>query len=678
MRSYIVKCILKKEMLEILRDKKTLFMTFILPILLYPALIMLVFYIMNASTSTMQQKILNIAFSEPPTKELMKEIDGDKEEERQFSITQTSDYEKDLVEGRIDAYIEVNTPKKTGEKTTYKVYINSSSNNGNEASNRLMKILEDYKVALTKQKLLDLGLDEASILEPIAIEVQNVAQDEAVMGSILGVVLPFILIMGLISGAVTPAIDTMAGEKERGTLETLLTIPISNLELVMGKYLAVSISALASALLNVLSIAISIGFLFLNVTELMEEVPIQIDISQLGLPLLITLICILLFTLVISAVAMCLCALAKSFKDAQNVVTPLILICMLLSYSSMIPTLELTKVTAGIPVVNIVLLIKTVLSLKYDMVLILIVLVSNAIFVSLSVWALSKLFKSEEVLFGNAQGFSFLEKRENIQKGTMPTVGDGIMLYSILFLALLYGGSYLQLKFKMLGLVMTQVILFLVPILLCIYIKADFKKVYSLKKLKGASVLGGLILWMGVLVFSLMTVNLLLVLFPIDTAYMEELQNTILSSDSIWINLLVVAVAPAICEETLFRGFIFTSFSGKGQYKRGIILSGLLFGLMHMDLVRLIPTTCLGIAIAYAVYKTGSIAIGVIIHFSNNAFSVLSQDVLHPYVVQIEQQVEAMNPFVAIIGSYMLAILFVAIGVIILKKNNENKQVQVI
>ena len=184
-----------------------------------------------------------------------------------------------------------------------------------------------------------------------------------------------------------------------------------------------------------------------------------VDFTQMIFPGIITMICIGLFAMVVSAISMCVCSLAKSFKDAQNYITPVMLIIMIPSYVSMIPNIELDGFTSTIPVVNISLLIKSVLSFKFDLNLIAIVFVSNFAFMILSVLLLSKMFNSEEILFGNNRSFSFLEKRSNIKKGTMPTISDGAILYAVGLVLLIYVGSLVQLKFKMAGLAMTQVMI---------------------------------------------------------------------------------------------------------------------------------------------------------------------------------------------------------------------------
>lgn len=666
MRTHIVKTVFKKEVTEILRDKKTLFMTIILPILIYPLLIILGTMMLGSSSENLAQKTLAVSFSTDPGQVIIDRILDLKQEDGLLEIVQVDDYQKAMEDGKINTYIEI----QQGKQMNYIVYVDSSNEDSIEAAGRIVSILEDYKEELVELKIQEMGLDSKEILEPIHYEKKNVAKNEEMAGYVLGMILPFLLIIGILTGAIYPAIDVMAGEKERGTLETLLTLPISNLELVMGKYLAVSLSALISALLNILSIGLSILFLILSANEMTAGLGASgIDFSRLVVPLIITLICVCLLTFVISALSMCICSVTKSFKEAQNATTPLMLVTMILSYASIIPNVELTKVTAAIPVVNVSLLIKSVLTFEYDLSLITLVLIANIAFVILSIWALSKLFKSEEVLFGDSKGFSFLEKRSNIKEGTLPTFGDGIMLYAVMVIVMIYICSYLQMKFKTVGIALTQVIIFIVPVILSLYIKTDFKKVYSLQRPKCVGLLGAILLGAGVWFINVPLLNLLVQVFHYDIEQYSQLQNEMLFTGNLLINLLVIAVLPAICEETLFRGFIFTALDKEKKPIRAIVLSGILFGLMHMDMVKLLPISLLGIAMAYTVYKTGSIAASMLIHFMNNSISVLASEPTSGMGSLLERGEEFINELgvVGIIGAIGVALVLIILGYLCLK-----------
>ena len=670
MRSKIVKSIFKKEMIDILRDKRTLFMGIILPLILYPVLMVIVTQVMTMSMSNIEKETINIAFNKTPSKELIKLVENYSDKNKgKIKIVKSKSYKKDLEKGKIDGYIEI---KKENNIENYKIYINSSKEKSSTVESKLEEIFTKYKDDKVKYKIEQLKLNVEETLNPIKYRVVDVAKNEEVAGLVLGQILPFILIMGVLLGAIYPAIDSMAGEKERGTLETLFTLPISNLELVMGKYLAVSVCAIATALINVISITLTLVYI-LTTGELTNQLFSDgFNIYSLGGPLFITLICICLFAMVISAISMCVCSLAKSFKDAQNYITPIMFLVLIPSYSSMIPNVNLDRTTSVIPVVNISLLIKSVLSNNANLGLISLVFISNFAFVILAVLLLSKMFNSEEILFGNSRNFSFLDKRSDIKKGTMPSVSDGIILYAVGLVLLIYVGSYLQLKFKRAGIVLTQVMIISLPLLFAYFIKSDFKKVFSLKLPKIRHLIASFSLWIGTYFVVMVITNIILYFFPQNQEIIKSLNKVLFIKDNLLLNLLMIAVMPAICEEMFFRGFILTSFkNNKKSYKGAIIFSGIMFGIMHMDFIRIIPTAILGMALAYAVCKSGSIVCSMFMHFLNNGFAVLVMHMSNKYLANIQNnQVTSLS--LSSIG-VMLAIgfMFVLSGVLLFEKENK-------
>ena len=176
MRAHIVKSIFKKELIDILRDKKTLFMTVILPILLYPILIILMMYIMNASSTSMAQKELAIAFSEVPNSRVMEKIEALTKEDGKLKIVEVTDYKKAIEDKKISAYVEV---IQSDKDVDYKIYVNSSIEDDNEAADRIKTILREYKEELVKEGIIAAGLDAKEILEPINYEVVDVAEKRA-------------------------------------------------------------------------------------------------------------------------------------------------------------------------------------------------------------------------------------------------------------------------------------------------------------------------------------------------------------------------------------------------------------------------------------------------------------------------------------------------------------------
>ena len=665
MRSKIVRTIFKKEIIDIIRDKKTLFMGIVLPLILYPLLMIIMTQIMTISMNSIENDDINIAFEKYPSKELItliKNYDSD----GAINIVKSKNYKKDLEKGNIDAYADI---KEKNKIENYKIYINSSKENSSTVNSKLEDIFNTYKEKKVKDKIEQLQLNVEETLEPVVYSTIDLAKTEEVAGLLLGQILPLILIMGVLLGAIYPAIDSMAGEKERGTLETLFTLPISNLELVMGKYMAVSLCAIVTAILNVVSILMTLIYILSTGNISGQLLSNNFNISALSGPLFITLICICLFAMVVSAVSMCVCSLAKSFKDAQNYITPVMFLVLIPSYASMIPNLNLDRTTSIIPVVNISLLIKSVLSNNANLSLIALVFISNFAFVILSVILLSKLFNSEEILFGNNRNFSFLEKRSNIKKGTMPSVSDGVILYALGLVLLIYVGSYIQLKLKMTGIVLTQVMIISLPLLFAYYIKSDFKKVFSLKLPKIKHLFGAACLWFGTYLLAMVITNIIMYYFPQNQEIVEGLNNALFIKNNLLLNLLIVAAMPAICEEIFFRGFILTSFkNNKKSYRGAIIFSGILFGLMHMDFIRVVPTSILGIAFAYAVCKTNSIAVSMFMHFLNNGFAVVVTHISSKFSDNIQTTEVVGLSFNEIIVFLGLSFIFIFLAPLLLKK----------
>ena len=665
MRSKIVRTIFKKEIIDIIRDKKTLFMGIVLPLILYPLLMIIMTQIMTISMNSIENDDINIAFEKYPSKELItliKNYDSD----GAINIVKSKNYKKDLEKGNIDAYVDI---KEKNKIENYKIYINSSKENSSTVNSKLEDIFNTYKEKKVKDKIEQLQLNVEETLEPVVYSTIDLAKTEEVAGLLLGQILPLILIMGVLLGAIYPAIDSMAGEKERGTLETLFTLPISNLELVMGKYMAVSLCAIVTAILNVVSILMTLIYILSTGNISGQLLSNNFNISALSGPLFITLICICLFAMVVSAVSMCVCSLAKSFKDAQNYITPVMFLVLIPSYASMIPNLNLDRTTSIIPVVNISLLIKSVLSNNANLSLIALVFISNFAFVILSVILLSKLFNSEEILFGNNRNFSFLEKRSNIKKGTMPSVSDGVILYALGLVLLIYVGSYIQLKLKMTGIVLTQVMIISLPLLFAYYIKSDFKKVFSLKLPKIKHLFGAACLWFGTYLLAMVITNIIMYYFPQNQEIVEGLNNALFIKNNLLLNLLIVAAMPAICEEIFFRGFILTSFkNNKKSYRGAIIFSGILFGLMHMDFIRIVPTSILGIAFAYAVCKTNSIAVSMFMHFLNNGFAVVVTHISSKFSDNIQTTEVVGLSFNEIIVFLGLSFIFIFLAPLLLKK----------
>ena len=118
--------------------------------------------------------------------------------------------------------------------------------------------------------------------------------------------------------------------------------------------------------------------------------------------------------------------------------------------------------------------------------------------------------------------------------------------------------------------------------------------------------------------------QVILYFFPENMQVVEGLNEVLFGNSSFLVNFIIIAIMPAICEEFFFRGFVLSSFrKNKKSITAAVICSGVLFGIMHMDFIRIVPTSMLGIAFAYAVCKSNSIGVSMLMHFLNNGFALV-------------------------------------------------------
>ena len=614
----------KKEILDVIRDKKTILTMVILPVLLYPLLFLVIMQIASIVVQEQEASTYYIAYdnvAQAHRDGLNNWIAGEEDELDYILEEKKSDNpKKDLEDELIDAYI---TVEETESQVTYEVHYMNADTKSNTAAGMLKEEIKSYSIKVAEENVTAQGLDVKKILYPIAVTMDDQSSNESSIGSMLGGIIPFLLITSIVMGCIYPAIDATAGEKERGTLETLLTFPVGNLELIASKFLSVATIAIVSVFMNVISMGIVVAYLYSSMTALSNGAN-DLDLASFVPAILIAVLCVIAFSLFISAITMIVCAFAKSYKEANNYVTPISLVVMLTGYVGIVPTIELDRVTALIPVANVCLLIKNLLVFKYDFTLIVIVLLSNLIYAFVSVWVLSKVYNSEGILFGESlSGIKLFEKRSNIKKGSVPSVQESLLIMIVALLLMVYVGGMVSTSATIqVGLIVQQLFIGVLPILAALYIKTDMKKTFLLKLPKMKHLLGAILLGAGGICLNLLLSGFLTTLFPNDAQGVNEQYMQILDGVSFVQGLLLMALLPAVCEEIMFRGYMMTAFKNKMSFVKAIIIVSLLFGVSHMSIVKLLPTAILGVALAIMSHKSGSLVTSSLVHFLNNALAV--------------------------------------------------------
>jgi len=654
MRLNIVRDIYLKEIRETLRDRRTLMMMLGLPLVLYPLLILGMSSLRQseslatearksqvdvwgevppqlASVATreniellparympanVRDELARGAYAPYPEPPLFR--DGQKKEKKPNpaeSHPLTLAARSVVLARKVDAVLVVwpGLEKQIHDGTLGNIAVlyDSVRNDSRKARERLNAALADYRKAIAAQRERERSLP-AGFSRTVEIRSQNVAPESRQAGFGLGQILPMLLISISFSAAFYSAVDTTAGEKERGTLQTLLCAPLLPLEIIIGKYLSVwTVTAIASGM-NIASMAATFG----RVTAEFGGTPISAKVYGLAFLMLLPI------TLTITAVFLAVAVFARDFKDGQNLLTPVLMAVIGITSISATPGMELNPWNAFAPVVNISLLIKALFLAEVSPDLVFLSLLASLIYAGAALLFAARVFEREAVLLGGRDSLKGILGLDSTSP-RYATPSMSLSLFAVVLVTAFYGSLALRRAGMGTMLLTIQYGFFLMPVLAAIAaLRLPAKETLQLRLPRPLALIGatiaGLSLWAFVIGFSFR-------ILPPPESLVKVLEKLLLwegTPPSMWFLLFCVAVTPAICEELLFRGFILSGLRSLGMWP-AILLSSLLFAFAHASVYRLLPTFLLGLAMGYAVWKTGSILPSMIIHACNNGLAAV-------------------------------------------------------
>jgi sodium transport system permease protein len=388
--------VFKKEMLDTIRDRRTIMMMIVIPLLLFPVIFKVMSVVEKSVSDKAKAKTLRIAASTNGNSDRFLEIIGGEEtvvvvagvhpdsiksyiaaDSLDGGFVMSSDFDDNITNnkpGRIDFYY-----KATGEKIV---------------RDRLQDIADKYEEELLDARFERLDLNR-EVVDGIDLRSHNIASMKEKFGKQIGGFLPYIFILFCFMGAMYPAIDLGAGEKERGTMETLLTAPVNRYHVLMGKLGVIVVSGIMSA-------AVSIGGLYIGVRQVGDLPPeiMETVIKILGVDTVILVISLLLpLTIFFGGILLSISLMARGFKEAQSMVSPLNIAVIVPAVIGTIPGIELTFVTALIPVLNVSLATKEIIAGTATVPL-LITVYATLIGLALAAMAVAaKQFNRESVIF---------------------------------------------------------------------------------------------------------------------------------------------------------------------------------------------------------------------------------------------------------------------------------------
>lgn len=525
------------------------------------------------------------------------------------------------------------------------IVMNRASDKSDVAYRKMREALDHWEQELLARRLSAANLP-ATLPDPVSSIAIDIAGQDEVAANVWSKLFPALLVLMALTGAFYPAIDIAAGEKERGTMETLLICPATRSEIVLGKFLTVLLFSMATTLLNLVSMGFTSRYI-VSVTQAsaiagLGNIPLPTPMAMVWLLVLLVPLAALF-----SALCLALATFARSNKEGQYYLTPLFMVTLGLTMFSMSPSIELSP-TAGtslfycaMPLVGPALLLKALLMNPTDaeiLVFAIPVLMSSIAYSMLALWWAVEQFKSEDVLFRESERFDLrLWLRHLLRdKEPLPTIGQAaccfIVMMLLQFVSLnavgqaLVGTTPEDLNIRILQLAMIQQVALIgsPALFMAILLTSSARKTLrlTLPKLK----------YLGVALI------LPLVLHPLAIEMLASLQHffpplpdgtqaafATLKDKSLPLVFVIAAFAlvPAICEELAFRGFILSGLGRTGRSGVAIVLSSVTFGIIHMLPQQVFNATLVGMLIGLIAVRSNSLFPGILFHFCFNALAVL-------------------------------------------------------
>ncbi len=253
----------------------------------------------------------------------------------------------------------------------------------------------------------------------------------------------------------------------------------------------------------------------------------------------------------------------------------------------------------------------------------------------------------------------------------LPSFRDGLLIYFTVLIFLIAIAPLFVSGDVFVGLLASETILLLVPVYFyCRYRKFDFNSTFRLTVCSPLTYVGVVFAGLGGTLFAIGAALLQGMIVPFSEN-MEEMTNIVLqlySERGFLLTLIVLALTPAICEEFLFRGLILRGLESQSPPRQAIILTGLLFGIFHLNPNQIIPTTILGIIIGWLVWLTDSIWSGVLIHCLNNAIVVTFISLSGGGNASAHEKGADFSVILLLVGLFALALVAVIVGVGIIKR----------
>ncbi|WP_339733074.1 ABC transporter permease subunit/CPBP intramembrane protease [uncultured Gimesia sp.] len=668
-RTFRFSGLLQKELREILRDRRTVITLILMPLLVYPLLgLMLQKFLLTQVTQVSEIEYL-IVLSNDPEAQLFRalfnqgeEILAEKEKSKtaeaaasagepnatknalaafqqvkpviKFMIADeagdNSSIDKLISEGAVDVgvrYSPLETKNKNSlqEQTSgrFEITYGAQSAHSRRAAEYVEERLQAVRWDYRDQLLNNMGESE---LVPFETTVSTVKSEMGQAYSLVTIV-PLILILMTMTGAVYPAIDLTAGERERGTLETLIAAPLPRMWILSAKFFTVLVVAILTALVNMTAMLATAYANGLETVLFGEGMTLLI--------LLEILLLLVIFAAFFSAVLLCITSFARSFKEAQAYLIPLMLISMAPGILGMVPDLKMTLVWAVVPLANIVLLSRDFLLHDAQPLLFFVSVFSTLFYGVVALSLAARIFGTDTILYQTETSWSDFFKRSK-KTHLEPALSNAMLCLAVMFpvfiLSAAFVGRLSGITFSQRLLVsgtLTFCLFFMIPLLFAWLGGVKLKTGFRWFRPKVLSCLVAILLGFTLWPFAYEIEIMALTDHRIESlSKIFESMKLELSAIPLWVKLVSLAVLPAVCEELFFRGYLLSAFLNRFSSTGAILASSFLFALFHvivrdsLFIERFFPSFFMGLCLGYVNVISRSVIPGILLHMIHNGLLI--------------------------------------------------------
>lgn len=449
--------------------------------------------------------------------------------------------------------------------------------------------------------------------ESIRLSRVDVATPEQAAGFYFGRLLPLLLVFLTLTGASVAAMDSVAGEKERGSLETLLTTSASRIEIITAKQLTI----LSVALFITLAQA---GNLFVYLGLGLIELPSELDIDVSPVAVLVLFALFVPVAVVVSSLLLLVSTYAKTYRETQLYILPVFLGLMVLTAAGLLPAVSLRSLIAVVPVANVSVAVREIMVAHYDIPMLLVTCLSMLAAAFLLLRMSSRMLDMERLITAQEAD------EADLQGGAALFPRRVLLWFAGMFALIVIAPANVdaltrlegQWAFNMFG------IFFLGSLLMIRVHRLDWREALAIRPVRPQVWLAVLLLVPSTLLTGIFVVGLSSVFLPFPEEMLEKFASQLIPDDfPMWQILLMLAITPGIVEEMAFRGLLLHGLHRRLRPLVLILVVGVIFGLFHQALFRIIPTSYLGMVLTAVAVLTGSIFPCILLHAGNNAFAFL-------------------------------------------------------